>query len=485
MDEISPSQRYHSLLTNHGDFPFSSHFILALMSSTKRDLPFPGEEDSPSKKKKEDAFVPLELLINDPNADHFIVNDLEGTALKGVVTQNTTIVNVLDNQNLLIIANNAAHSMVIYKKNWKYDVIPVDVSPTRLTELDDGDRIWEGAIWKGKPHGYGVMYYCGHREYEGYFYNGMKVCYGTEYYGLVEKVKYRGCFLQNERFGKGVLYNRYGGIRFDGYWLNNRPMSSLQEETCIHSHTEEMIIKEELSSIDSFHLGWCFASLRSLTIGNECLHDCPFFCISTLAQLQMLIIGNNSVYGRTKEYKELNDDELNCRIGNCPQLESIRIGNNSFQAYRRLYLNNLPKLRALEVGESSFVDSNSFELEGSIAKYFLFQISQNFKASLLVTAASRVVSAFHWMVLPISLFHIDLPKLESITMYDGAFNGEPEERTEVSIPEPSENCPRCGYRLEDVYCDRCGYEFPDPDDIEDSDPDPSDGEFKAIMKCTH
>ena len=454
------------------------------MSSTKRDLPFPGEEDSPSKKKKEDAFVPLELLINDPNADHFIVNDLEGTALKGVVTQNTTIVNVLDNQNLLIIANNAAHSMVIYKKNWKYDVIPVDVSPTRLTELDDGDRIWEGAIWKGKPHGYGVMYYCGHREYEGYFYNGMKVCYGTEYYGLVEKVKYRGCFLQNERFGKGVLYNRYGGIRFDGYWLNNRPMSSLQEETRIHSHTEEMIIKEELSSIDSFHLGWCFASLRSLTIGNECLHDCPFFCISTLAQLQMLIIGNNSVYGRTKEYKELNDDELNCRIGNCPQLESIRIGNNSFQAYRRLYLNNLPKLRTLEVGESSFVDSNSFELEGSIAKYYLFQISQNSKASLLVTAASRVVSAFHWMVLPISFFHIDLPKLESITMYDGAFNGEPEERTEVSIPEPSENCPRCGYRLEDVYCDRCGYEFPDPDDIEDSDPDPSDGEFKAIMKCT-
>ena len=86
------------------------------MSSTKRDLPFPGEEDSPSKKKKEDALVPLELLINDPNADHFIVNDLEDTALKGVVTQKTTIVNVLDNQNLLIIANTTQYRQYILRQ---------------------------------------------------------------------------------------------------------------------------------------------------------------------------------------------------------------------------------------------------------------------------------------------------------------------------------------------------------------------------------
>lgn len=74
--------------------------------------------------------------------------------------------------------------------------------------------------------------------------------------------------------------------------------------------------------------------------------------------------------------------------------------------------------------------------------------------------------------------------LESILLEDGACNGEPEERTEESIPDPANGCPRCHLeRLEDSYCDRCGYEFPDPDDIDNHDPDPADGEFEVILSC--
>ena len=76
--------------------------------------------------------------------------------------------------------------------------------------------------------------------------------------------------------------------------------------------------------------------------------------------------------------------------------------------------------------------------------------------------------------------------LESVFLDNGAFNGEPEERPEVSIPNPGDGCPRCGCRwIEDMECPRCYYEFPDPDAVEDSDPDPCDGEFEVIMECIH
>lgn len=336
------------------------------MSSTKRDYPFSDEEEVQSKKRDETSPLCIELILNDPNTDHFLVNNLEDTALEGVVTQNTTFINVLENQDRMIVANNATHTMKVYKKDYsEYQLVSVDVSPVRLTEFDDGDRIWEGAVWKGKPYGYGVMYYCGHREYEGYFYDGMKACYGTEYYGMVEKVKYRGCFFQDQRFGKGVLYNRYGAVRFDGYWLNNRPMQACQEEDMIHSHVEEVIIKEELSSVQSFRMGWYFASLETLVIGSNCLHNCPYFLVVSVPQLQSLVIGDNSVYGRMKDCRDLTTNELKCIIDGCPQLESIRIGNNSFCDYRRLYLTDLPRLQVLEVGESSFDKSNTLEISGN------------------------------------------------------------------------------------------------------------------------
>lgn len=43
--------------------------------------------------------------------------------------------------------------------------------------------------------------------------DGIRVCYGKEFYDDIEKVKYEGCYYEGKRFGKGVLYDRNGGIR--------------------------------------------------------------------------------------------------------------------------------------------------------------------------------------------------------------------------------------------------------------------------------
>ena len=89
-----------------------------------------------------------------------------------------------------------------------------------------GNR-WEGGVRNGKPFGYGVMYdEEGRKEYEGFMMDGIRVCYGKEFYDDIEKVKYEGCYYEGKRFGKGVLYDRNGGIEYDGLWKEDKQYSS-------------------------------------------------------------------------------------------------------------------------------------------------------------------------------------------------------------------------------------------------------------------
>jgi singapore isolate B (sub-type 7) whole genome shotgun sequence assembly, scaffold_3 len=52
--------------------------------------------------------------------------------------------------------------------------------------------------------------------------DGIRVCYGKEFYDDIEKVKYEGCYYEGKRFGKGVLYDRNGGIEYDGLWKEDK-----------------------------------------------------------------------------------------------------------------------------------------------------------------------------------------------------------------------------------------------------------------------
>ena len=56
--------------------------------------------------------------------------------------------------------------------------------------------------------------------------DGIRVCYGKEFYDDIEKVKYEGCYYEGKRFGKGVLYDRNGGIEYDGLWKEDKQYSS-------------------------------------------------------------------------------------------------------------------------------------------------------------------------------------------------------------------------------------------------------------------
>ena len=93
-----------------------------------------------------------------------------------------------------------------------------------IVDLDHGSR-FEGLILKegkmGIPFGYGEMYDDnGLLLYKGIMINWKRFGYGTSYHdnGLMEYEGY--CYNENNRFGKGILYDRSGMLVKERFWVN-------------------------------------------------------------------------------------------------------------------------------------------------------------------------------------------------------------------------------------------------------------------------
>ena len=72
--------------------------------------------------------------------------------------------------------------------------------------------------------------------------DGVKTCFGIEYYSDTRRIKYDGCYYNNDRFGRGVLYDRNGAINYQGLWKNNKPFSLQFDGKTIDNHTEAITI---------------------------------------------------------------------------------------------------------------------------------------------------------------------------------------------------------------------------------------------------
>ena len=101
--------------------------------------------------------------------------------------------------------------------------------------------------------------------------------------------------------------------------------------------------------------------LKRIQIGNDCFGKVRVFELDGLSELESVVIGNESfrISGN-----ERNDGSY--RIVNCPKLKSIQIGNRSFYDYHSFELNNLPSLQSIDIGEWCFRWAPSFSLTGLI-----------------------------------------------------------------------------------------------------------------------
>ena len=96
--------------------------------------------------------------------------------------------------------------------------------------------------------------------------------------------------------------------------------------------------------------------VESIEIGNDCFGSVQTFRIDGLNQLKTIKIGINSFTHKKNGYGS--DKSKSFHILNCESLESIQIGEYSFNDFAGEFeLKNLPQLQSIQIGS---IGSSSF-----------------------------------------------------------------------------------------------------------------------------
>ena len=168
-----------------------------------------------------------------------------------------------------------------------------DVKKGDVLDLNDNGVRWEGDSINGNPYGYGGIYdEENHIIFNGFIFEGKKVCYGKDIFGDIGLVEYEGGYYNGMRFGNGKLFNKKNELIYKGEWKNNNPLNErrleiheeLKEED-IHFGLEEIVIGENcLDNVSCFKLIG-FNNLKKLVIHKNYLERMKLFCIENCNEL--------------------------------------------------------------------------------------------------------------------------------------------------------------------------------------------------------
>ena len=151
-------------------------------------------------------------------------------------------------------------------------------------------------------------------------------------------------------------------IEYNGLWKNDMAYSPNSNGSTIDNHTESVTIGDGLfNNREPFIPSFYMHSLKRIVIGNDCFGKVRVFELDGLGELESVVIGKESF--RIRDGKR---SDGSCRIVNCPKLKSIQIGNESFYDYHSFELNNLPSLQSIDIGRECFRWVPSFSLTGVI-----------------------------------------------------------------------------------------------------------------------
>ena len=180
----------------------------------------------------------------------------------------------------------------------------------------------------GKPFGFGCEYSEeGNLVYEGFVFEGKKVCFGKEYYDDVNNncLMYKGGYWNDERLGQGISYDLNGNVDYEGEWMNNYGINEndLKNDLIVPMSMEEFVIGSGLfndENITSLHFSPLLIRLKRIEIGNKCFKHVREFVVDVLESLESVKIGVDCF--------KISDKERNdgiCRITNCPNLRQLEI----------------------------------------------------------------------------------------------------------------------------------------------------------------
>ncbi|KAM7454007.1 hypothetical protein BLSTO_05240 [Blastocystis sp. subtype 1] len=184
----------------------------------------------------------------------------------------------------------------------------------------------------GLPFGWGKRFNeNGDLMYEGFSIFDRYCLYGTDYYPDLHTARYEGNWCNGERCGKGVLYNRRGEKVDEGEWMSD---SQVIDPTVGVENTPLLPVLTSL--------------LEILIIGENCCNECDCLLLNDYPRLKGLHIGSKS-FGKESE------EEMLFSCVNCPELIILQLSECVMQHYKRMLIQDNPKLQKLNLGSKCFV----------------------------------------------------------------------------------------------------------------------------------
>ena len=204
-----------------------------------------------------------------------------------------------------------------------------------VMEMDSDGQKWEGDCLNGHPFGFGsIITFDNVILYNGFIFEGKKVCYGSVSYEDTNTIEYQGGFYQDMRHGYGKWYSKTNELLYEGDWLNDNPIriskTRIEDnhfKNDMHNNLEEIIIEEDhetdmknLQLLDYFHL-------KRIVIGNNSFVDTSEFTVENCNELVEVTIGDWCFVDRSSP-----NHGVFC-ICDCIQLREITIGDRTFQFF--------------------------------------------------------------------------------------------------------------------------------------------------------
>ena len=247
-----------------------------------------------------------------------------------------------------------------------------------MTEFDENEmRAYEGGFKGSIENGFvregiGKEFVNGSRVavYSGDWKNGKRDGLGTEYKGY--KPVYRGGWKKGKRDGEGKEMDEEGRVVKSGKWvdgeyqmivipssLTSNPLNIEKLKIGDNGYNNNNVTKLKLSGL---------VQLKWIVIGDKCFGKVRVFELNELNELESVVIGEKS-FTHAKEDDDIWNSERSdgsCRIVNCPKLKSIQIGDRSFSDYHSFELNSLLSLQFIDIGVRCFYWVPSFSLTSLI-----------------------------------------------------------------------------------------------------------------------
>ena len=192
-----------------------------------------------------------------------------------------------------------------------------------------------------------------------------RFCYGIEYYGDIERVRYEGGFYNDKQFGPGTLFGRNGSVESDGLWKDGKLYSSPTSKKIIDNQMESLNYPHGLLKYNYFFSfpSWLHR-LKQMVVDSCNFESIRFFEMDGLQSLESIFIDECCFiyYGDTAEMENHFRPHGCCRIVNCPKLQTIDIGDYSFSEYYSFEMDNLPSLQTIDLGYNCFYEAAYFSL---------------------------------------------------------------------------------------------------------------------------